>query len=108
MQKCNNSFGDNHLYYQSHGDVTDKTDESRNQRIQELKKKAKMYDLQSNLDLLGVNKNQYTSSIDGKIKDIKKYNNELYKYYDYNNPFLNQGGQIVISTKAMNNLERSV
>lgn len=48
-------------------------------------------------------KERYGVFGDGTIKDIYPYKSEMYTHYDGNNPALVQGGQIVISTRALYN-----
>lgn len=48
-------------------------------------------------------KDRYGAFGDGSIKNIYPYRTELYTHYDGNNPALVQGGQVVISTRALYN-----
>lgn len=106
MNYCSNNFGDNYLFNDQSDQLRQEYSDAeldRRRRIEELKKKAKMHDDQYNLNLLGVNNDDFVAS--NGVLNVKKYNIALHKNYDLNNPFLTQGKQIVISTKGMETVE---
>lgn len=98
----------NVYFYRNPNDKTTFID--RNVALKELQKRrekvwqyATMKDAEKKLydDYQYKKKDRYGVFGDGSIRDISKYKKELYTYYDGNNPFLNQGGPIMISTRAI-------
>lgn len=101
MEDCQNIYGNQYLLNETESKEIEKKI-LLNQRIELLKKKAKMDDANNYLYFLGVNNKKYVSDLNGNIIDIKKFNNETYKKYDYNNPYF-PDQQIIISAKSLSN-----
>ena len=74
----------------------------------DLKKKAIMEDNQYIIDRLPafINKENYYATREGKVMDVTQYDRPIYQYYDNENPFLTQGQQVVISSRALRELQK--
>ena len=87
----------NDLYYRDYKDL----EELKNERINYYENIVNQYDNKYILDRLNlVKKDDFVVDYGGKLMNIEKYNRNITDYYNFNNPFLNQGQQVVISTKT--------
>ena len=77
-------------------------EELKRKRIEYYEDRAKRLDNQYILDRIHtVKKDDWGVGDAGEIMNIEEYNRNITEYYNYNNPFLTQGQQVVISTKAL-------
>jgi len=88
-------------FYENEEDLID----LKNLRIKNCRERAIRYDNQLLIDSLPfIKNNNYSSEVDGSVINTSKYNRNLLSHYDGDNPFLNQGEQVIISTKALREL----